>query len=296
MCYPQLFYDQKEVQKIFGEAEQEVHRIENKLTDFRPSPFNLINENAGKSPVPVDKEIFDLIKKSIDFSISSKGVFDISFATLGHLWRKQQKIGQSLDSKIVEKLKKYIDYRQIILNEKERSVFLPFPEMKIGLGGLGKGYAVDQVYEFLVKHGLQNFYVEGSGDIRVHSSPTAPRKWRVSVRNPFSSDSSKSMGVIQLGHGAVATSGGYIHRVKSKSNKLDHHIIHPKMGESTQQLISVTILAVDAITADSLGTIMMNYSGRDAISELDKKGLIGFVVTREGKCLLSKKAYSHFGM
>ncbi len=294
LCFPQNFLSKEDVYKIFDEAYTEVKRIEVKFTDFKPGFFNEINKQAGISAVVVDDETLQLIKESIKVSKISQGTFDISFASVGHLWREQKENGHSLDQETIINHLKYIDYNLIQIDEIKKSVYLPYPQMKIGLGGIGKGYAVDQVYKYFIKKGLYNFYVNGAGDIRVHSRLDAPRKWRIGIRNPLSQDASKSVGIIQMAEGAIASSGGYIHNVNG--DKFNHHIIHPKTGLSSREIISSTVIAKDAITADTTATILMNMGKQEAVEYLNQYDLMGLVFCREGRSYLSKKALKHFGM
>lgn len=293
-CFPQTFLSKVDVHCLFEEAYLEVKRIEEKFTDFKPSYFNRINECAGMFPVEVDAETLFLIQKAQKISEISEGTFDISFASIGHLWHLYKKKKQVLDQKIIEEQLKYINYKLIEINEVDNTIYLPHREMKIGLGGIGKGYAVDQVYNFFIKKGLTNFYINGSGDIRVHSRSNAPRKWRVGIRNPLSKDARKSVGVVQIHSGAIASSGGYIHNVDG--DRFNHHIINPRTGRSAKEVIASTVLADDALTADTTATILMNLGKKEALLYLNKHQLIGLVFCDEGKSWLSELAMKNFGM
>ncbi|MFG1493421.1 FAD:protein FMN transferase [Halobacteriovorax sp. ZH4_bin.1] len=296
MCFPQSFLSREDVYKIFVKAEEEVNRIQNKFTDFEDSPFNEINKYAGIRPVKVDGEIWDIIQRANKISKESNGVFDISFATIGHLWRKAKNEGRTLSFLERSQVQSYIDYRKIKFNRFTKSVYLPFEQMRIGLGGIGKGYAVDKVYELLLKEGLHNFYINGSGDIRVHSLPNAPRAWRIGIRNPLSKDSSKSIGVIQLATGSVASSGGYIQFNPNSEGFSDHHIVNPKSGLSRDDILATTVIADNTVSADTTATILMNLDISQAISYLDLRKFIGFVIDSQGKTHLSAAAISSFGL
>lgn len=293
-CFPQTYLSKDDVYEIFDEAFQEVHRIEEKFTDFKPSYFNRINESAGVKPVVVDNETLELIIISQHISKNSVGIFDISFASIGHLWRASKSANQVLDQSIIDKQLNYINYQLIDIDQDEKTVYLPHKEMKIGLGGIGKGYAVDQVYHLFIKRGLSNFSVNGAGDLRVHSRADAPRKWRIGIRNPLSSDPKKSVGVVQLSSGAIASSGGYIHNVNG--DKFNNHIINPKTGLSARHVIASTVIAEDAITADTTATILMNLTTTEAISYLNDKFLSGIIFCSQGKSYLSERALKNFGM
>lgn len=294
LSFPQSHLSQDEVFALFDEAYLEVKRIEEKFTDFKESYFNRINKEAGKLRVEVDDETMKLLKKSHEISILSNGLFDISFASIGHNWRRKKEQGQALDQEFIKSYLKYVNYELIEFNDKNQTVFLPYAEMKIGLGGIGKGYAVDRIYDFFIKKGLYNFYINGSGDIRVHALPSAPRAWRIGIRNPLSSDPKKAVGVIQLYNGAIASSGGYIHNVNG--DRFNNHIIHPKTGMSAREIIGSSVMADDAITADTTATILMNCSRKEAVEYMNDHHLFGVVFCKEGRSHLSAKALGSFGL
>lgn len=294
LCFPQTYLSKEEVSFIFDEAYLEVKRIEEKYTDFKESYFNRINKSAGIKAEEVDEETMWLIEKSQEVSNLSKGIFDISFASIGHNWRAKKEQGEVLSQIFIESHLKYVNYKLIEIDKTKNTIFLPHSEMKIGLGGIGKGYAVDRVYDFFLKKGLYNFYINGSGDIRVHALNSAPRAWRIGIRNPLSSDAKKAVGVMQLHNGAIASSGGYVHNVNG--DRFNNHIIHPRTGMSSRELIGSTVLANDALTADTTATILMNLSRKEAVEYMNDQKLFGVVFCREGKSYLSEKAFKGFGI
>lgn len=295
MCYPQSHMSESEVEELFDSAYKEVKRIEQKFTDFAPSAFNTINEQAGHAPCPVDQEIFDLILKSIAISKRSDGLFDISYASVGHPWREARRQGMQMSASERARLSQFIDYTKIELDAKNKTVFLPHPEMKIGLGGIGKGYAVDRAFELLKSRGLYNFFVNGSGDIRVHSHSEAPRRWRLGLRNPLSKNSEAHAGFIQLAQGAVATSGGYIQKIDNSDKRLDHHILSPSGARSMDEIISATIISDDCLSADTEATIVMNKTIPEALSYLNQNQIFGALISKQGQSYLSEKALKCFG-
>lgn len=290
MCFAQNNLNQEEVYALFDRAYAEVVRIEKKMTDFKPSDFNRINELAGIRPCRVDPEIYNLIERSILISQESEGLFDISYASIGHKWREEKIKGNTLSLEQRTALLSWVDYTKIQLDLKGHTIYLPSVDMKIGLGGIGKGYAVDCAYEILKSNGLYNFYINGSGDIRVNSHPTAPRAWRVGIKNPFRSDPNGAAGLIQMSTGSIATSGGYIQNLSLK----DHHILNPITGQSEHEIISATILADNCILADTTATIVINKSSSEAIQFLDSKKMIGILIDSKGVTHLSRRALDHF--
>ncbi len=290
-AYPQTHLTNDQVIELFREAHREVQRIEDKFTDFRDSPFNNINQLAGQSPCPVDQEIIDLVLKSFEISELSSGLFDISFASVGHRWRHYKREEIPFPPKERAELEKLIDYKKIQIDQKLKTIFLPHSKMRIGLGGIGKGHAVDSAYDILRKHRLENFYINGSGDIRVHSSKHAPRAWKIGIRNPFNKDPNISAGMIQISNQSVSTSGSYIQFNKADSK--DHHIIRKDIQEIS--VVSATVIHETCLMTDTLGTILMTLSPTKAIQFLDKIGVSGILIDQTGKTHLSALALQQFG-
>lgn len=294
-CYPQEFHSKSDVLDIFEKASSEVNRIESKFTDFQDSEFNKINGCAGDRPCVVDSEIFDLVTKSIELSKKSNGLFDISYASIGHAWRDAKKNGVTLSMVKRKELLELVNYKKIVISKGSSTIFLPHKDMRIGLGGIGKGYAVDRAYDVLKEHGLYNFYINGSGDIRVYSHQNAPRLWRIGIQNPLSNDKSKFVGTLQIAEGGVATSGSYMNKVDNEIDELDHHIINPRSGKSKNSIISTTIFSSTCLEADTTATILMNMDTQEAVRYMNKHQIFGALIDKSGKTFLSKKALSCFG-
>ncbi len=276
--------ERRPVEEWIGLAFGEIARIEDLLTDFRPSPFNEINAMAGIRPVKICREIFDILELSLQISRDSDGAFDISYASIGLLWREAVKTGVPPSPEAVDRAKRFVDFRKIEMNPVTQEVFLPDKDMKIGLGGIGKGYAVDQAFHLLQRLGLENFAVNGAGDIHVHSSPSAPRPWRIGIRNPLA-DRDVAMGQLQIRHGAVATSGDY-ERFFRHRGKRYHHVVDGRTGEITQGVSSVTIMAATTVMADVCATTAMALGPEKGLKFLERRrGVSGFLVTADGAVL-----------
>lgn len=285
--------ESQRVQQVIADGFDVIAELEDRLTDFRESPFNEINRQAGIRPVVVDGETFGLIEEAQRISGKTEGAFDISYASVGQLWRQARQTGHLPDPAIIEAQRRFVDYRRIEMDPVALSVYLPFPEMRIGLGGIGKGYAVDKLFGYLKEKGVRNFLVDGAGDLRVQSQANSPRPWRLHVRNPFSEDAQKSMGLVQLSSGAMATSGDYVNYVKSVEvlERKFHHIIDPKLGYPTNEIVSCTVLAATALEADTVATSVIVMNLRRGLAFLNNNSLTGFVVAKDGSVHLSARAY-----
>jgi len=284
------------IETFMGLAFGEIARIENLLTDFRDSPFNRINEAAGHSPIAVNREILEILQLALRTSRDSEGAFDISYASVGRLWREAMKRGAPPSEEELTRAKEFVDYRKIEIDEEKRTVFLPHPEMRIGLGGIGKGYAVDRAFQMLRHLGLENFIVNGAGDIRAHASLGAPRPWRIGIRNPFAARDI-AMGYLEIRNGAVATSGDYERFFRHRGKKY-HHVLDGRTGDMTEEVCSVTVLSDSTTTADVYATTAMALGAEEGLRFLNRRrNVSGFLVTRSGDVLktaaLSNQEISH---
>lgn len=285
--YPQANLSKEDILVLFQEAHREVIRIEKKYTEFFPSEITKINDNAGIQDVEIGDELLFLLKKSKEFYRKSHGLFDPTYASYLYPWRRKEKLGP-LEK---YKLRSLVDFNKVNMDEKNKKIFLPYKGQRIGLGGIGKGYAVDRAFEFLKKAGLYNFSVNGSGDIRVSSHENAPRPWRVGIRNPFSSDREKSAGFVQIENGSISTSGSYIQNKKGSAK--DHHIVSKYEGENIP--ISCTIVGESCMETDVWATISMAQSIQDSVKLLNEEDIFAVLIDVNGSSILSKKALERFG-
>jgi thiamine biosynthesis lipoprotein len=151
-----------------GDAVAEIRRIEQLLTTFQEtSQTNLINRNAGIAPVKVDREVFDLIQRSKRISDITQGAFDISYGSVDkRLWNFDKTLTSLPDGATARKAVHLINYRNVLLDEKKCTVFLKEKGMRIGFGGIGKGYAAERAKLILQQKGVESGIVNAAGDIK----------------------------------------------------------------------------------------------------------------------------------
>lgn len=227
----------------------EMHRIDALMSPFKPtSELSKINRLASTHPVHISKELYDLLVKSTEFSKLTEGAFDISFSSVGYLYDYRKSVKPT--EKQIEELKKNINYQSIKLNEDNQTVEFLQPLVKIDLGGIAKGYAVDQCIQILKDSGIVNAYVSAGGDSRIIGKKD-DRLWYIGIKHPR--DKRKLLVNLPLEEVSISTSGDY-ERFFVKNGVRYHHIIDPKTGDSARELQSVTILAPSSTTADALST------------------------------------------
>lgn len=246
----------------------EIKRIEALLTTFSDdSQTNQINQNAGIKPVKVDKEVYALIERAQRISKLTQGAFDLSYGSLDKsFWNFDQKMTQLPTAEQALKAVGLIDYRNIVLEE--GTVFLSEKGMRIGFGGIGKGYAADRAKQVLQEEGFENGVVNASGDMNAWGVREDGQSWKVGISNPDSPQ--EIMAEFDLQNAAVATSGNYEKFVWIDGVKYSH-TIHPKTGFPIRGIKSVTVFAPFAELADALTTpiaVMGVEVGLDLINQM----------------------------
>jgi thiamine biosynthesis lipoprotein len=223
-----------------------------------------------------------VIGRSLFFSRLSDGAFDISFASVGKLWNFRA--GVIPDPAAVKAQLPFVDYRQIRVDQEHSTVFLPAREMEIGLGGIGKGYAMDRAMAVLNAHGVRNAMVMAGGDTLIRGT-NGDDFWRVGLRDPDKADG--ILAVLPLDDQAISTSGDY-ERFFVKDGVRYHHILDTTTGYPATQSRSVTILAPDAVTSDALSTtvfVLGPERGLALVEQLDDVEAI--VIDKSGAVHLS---------
>lgn len=234
-------------------AIEEIRRIEKMLTTYKEdSQTNLINENAGIKPVSVDPEVFNLIERSMGISKITQGAFDISYGSIDKsLWNFDKAMTKLPDAETAKKMVHLIDYKNIILDKENSTVFLKEKGMRIGFGGIGKGYAAEMAKQLLLKNNVQSGIINASGDLSAWGLQPNGSKWTIGVADPDAPNAAFSY--MEISNKAVATSGNYEKFVTINGKKYSH-TIDPKTGLPITGIKSVTIIASNAEFADAMAT------------------------------------------
>ncbi len=262
--------------ETFEIAIQEIKRIETLLTTFSDTSITYkINENSGISAVSVDDEVFQLIKRCQFISKITQGAFDISYGSLDkRFWNFDLNMTSLPNPKVAKKAVELINYENIILDETHKTVFLKKKGMRIGFGGIGKGYAAEMAKKKLIENNVLNGIVNASGDLTAWGFQENGEAWTIGVADPNQRKSIFS--TFKITNKAVATSGNY-EKFITINNKRYSHTIDPKTGYPISGIKSVTILAENAEIADALATpvtVMGIEVGMNFINQLKTIGCI----------------------
>jgi len=270
------------------EAYALVKEIESKTSRFLPqSDVSKINRMAGISPVKVSSETLYIIERSIHYSEITNGALDITIAPVMKLWGfydGKYRVPKETEISIAKKM---VNWKKIVVNEKEGTVMLAEKGMEIDLGAVAKGYAVDAVVNKLrsrgVKHGLVNF----GGTIGTIGLRTDRKKWVIGIRNPRG-EATSLLGEIELVDGFVASSGDY-ERFFTKNGKRYFHIFDPSTGHNPEGTMSTTVVGKNGLECDALSTALIVLGKEKGISLVERiPNLSCILVDNNGRVEKSK--------
>jgi FAD:protein FMN transferase len=269
-------------------AVEEIKRIEKLFTTYdESSQTNLINQHAGIKPVKVDKEMFDLIKRSIRISEVTQGAFDITYGSVDkRLWNFDKNMTALPDITIAKAMVRLINYRNVLLDEKKNTVFLSEKGMRIGFGGIGKGYAAERAKLILQQAGVNSGIVNAAGDLTVWGRQPNGKEWTIGIADPNAAHHPFSY--LSITDMAIATSGNYEKYVLIGGKKYSH-TIDPKTGLPVCGIKSVTIISSNAEIADAMATPVMIMGikvGLDMVNQIT--GLSCIIVDDDDKIHTSK--------
>jgi len=252
-------------------AVAEIIRIEKLISSWDTnSQTSAINKNAGIEPVKVDAELFNLIERAIGISKLTDGAFDISYASMDHIWKFDGSMTEMPSEEEITASVGKVGFQNILLDKENSTIFLKLKRMKIGFGAIGKGYAADKAKSLLIKKGVSSGIINASGDMNTWGKQPDGSEWKVAITNPLNKD--KVFALLPITNGAVVTSGNYEKYVKFNGKRYTH-IIDPRTGYPSSGIISVTVFAPKAELADALATsvfVMGKEAGIDRINQLPK--------------------------
>ena len=264
-----LVSTQEVANQYLNAAQGEIERIERLISSWDANSQTAeINRQSGIKPVKVAKELYDLIARSIEISKITQGAFDISYAALDPVWffdgRMKAVPSESQRLKSVQN----IGFKDLVLNAKEQTVYLPKKGMKIGFGAIGKGFAADATKKLMKSLGVSSGIINASGDLTSWGKKPDGTDWQVGISNP--ENPAKVFSWFPVRDAAVATSGNY-EKYVTLEGKQYSHIMDPRTGMPVSGIKSVTVFAPKAELADAFATavfIMGIDTGIDTISQL----------------------------
>jgi len=266
--------DLNTAKKCIETALAEIYKVDDLMSDYKSdSEISRINKDAAKTAVHLSQATYEVLQRSIEFSKLTDGAFDVTVGPLVDLFRaaKDKQLLPGEDD--ISQAKSKVGFEKLKLDDKSKTVQFAVEGMRLDLGGIAKGYAVDKAVEALQTSGAIGGMVDLGGDIRCFGAPPKGRNhWLIGVQNPNLDEDIGELNLVlklKLANGASATSGDYQQFVLIEGRRYSH-IIDRKTGASAQGLSSVTIIADNATDADALATAVSVMGSEKGLALIEK--------------------------
>jgi len=236
---------------VLERALDEVDRIDRLMSHYKPqSPLSQLNREAAGRPVVVDRELFDLIARSIDYSRDTDGAFDVTVGPLMKAWGFFLGVGRVPRGDELAGVMRHVGYRHVVLDPTARTIRFDVPEVELDLGGIAKGYAVDRVVAFLQKRGITSALVSAGGStVYGLGHPPDRRAWDVKIQDPL--NSARVAFTVALTDRAISMAGR-----SAKTFEADgivySHIMDPRTGRPVQGIVSVAVTSLTGTDGDAV--------------------------------------------
>ncbi len=263
--------------KAIDSAYAELARIDNLMSEWKPeSPISQLDAAAGEHAVEVPAELREILERSIRYSGITEGTFDVTWRGMGNIWHFDDAFAVP-SAAAVAKARKNIDYRKIHIDG--NSVYLP-AGTNIGLGGIGKGYAIDRAADVIKHAGFPDSMVDGGGDVLVSGTKNG-EPWHLGIQDPRK-ERGEILGVASVSNMALVTSGDY-ERFRIVNGVRYHHIIDPRTGWPATASISVSVMAKTAEEGVVLGKGVFMLGPEKGLALARQQGIEAMVVDPQQK-------------
>ena len=271
--------DETVARKAAKEAFARASELNGIMSDYQStSELMRLCAKAGGAPVKVSGELFFVLERAQKVARESDGAFDVTLGPVVRLWRRARRTRRLPDPAKLKAALALVGYRKVLLDPRARTVKLLEPGMQLDLGGIGKGYAADEMLKVLAKHGLNRALVAAGGDIAVKEAPPGQPGWNIAIAAIDAKKEGPNR--LILANAAVSTSGDAEQYVEIDGKRYSH-IVDPRTGLGLVGRMSATVVAPDGITSDSLTKVVAVLGPKKGFAIIEKyKGVSGRYVRK----------------
>lgn len=276
--------DEKILDKVFNKVEE----LESTLSiNENGTLVDKINEEAGVQPVKVDEDTFTVIKKGVEYSKLSNGLFDISIGPLVKLWNIGLEDAKVPTQEEIDERLPLIGYNDIELNDTDRTIYLKRKGMIIDLGGIAKGYTADVISDILTEEGVNSAIINLGGNVFTHGKKPNGDEWKIGIQDPYS-ERGGIIGTLVTSNKSIVTSGIYERYIEKDGVKY-HHILSPKTGYPyDNEVAGITIVSDKSTDGDALSTSVFAMGveeGMKFVNSID--GIDAIFITKDNKVYIT---------
>jgi len=253
--------------EIAVQALAEVDQLEAMLSIYRPdSDISRLNRAAGSGPIGVSLETFQILARAAEISEQTGGAFDVTAGPLVEAWGFTKRQGAKPSKEIIDQAKQRVGFDKLILDPNKCTAELAHPGMSVNLGAIGKGFALDQIAYKLESAGVTDFLIHGGKSsvlVRGDDDSGSEQGWKIAIEHPVCPG--KRLGGLRLRNESLGTSGSGKQFFHHQGKRLGH-IIDPRTGWPSGDLLSLTVVSPSAMDADALATALFVMGSEEAIA------------------------------
>jgi thiamine biosynthesis lipoprotein len=249
-----VYASQAAAHAAIAAAFAEISRLEGILSDYDPqSELSRLSQAAPTAaPVPVSADLWRVLREAVAWRDASAGAFDPTIGPLTTLWRQARRSGVMPRADKLAAARQAVGPDRLVLDEDRMTAMLVAPAMRLDLGGIGMGYAIDRGMDVLAMHGITSAMIDASGDIAVSGPPPGADAWTIEVDARVDEDGA-GREMLTLVNAAVTTSGDAFQAVEIDGTRYSH-VVDPRTGLGVAGPAAVTVIAADCTTADAVAT------------------------------------------
>lgn len=260
--------------------------VDSTMSEWKPeSPLSELNRNAGIRPVVIPQDLFDILALSIDVARRTDGAFDVTWASLRGLWTFGDTASVPDSAEVADRVA-LVDWESLMLDAESRSAFLERSGMTVGLGGIAKGYALDEAAETLRSLGYRDFLLDAGGQIYAGGN-AGDRAWKVGIRDPRGGPEDW-IGSLSVEDASTSSSGDYEHYFIGPDGVWYHHIIDPATGWPARGVRSVCVLHPQATLADAMSTAVFVLGPVRGVAFAEREGFDALVIDDEDRVFMTE--------
>lgn len=271
-----------------------LQKFENKVSCYiDDSEVGQLNRNAGKKPVSISNDTMELLSRCTHYGEISNGSFDVSIAPLTETWNVTSDSPEIPSTELISELLSFVNYKDILLDEENRTAFLKKQGQAVDVGGIAKGFVCDLVRKVAQDYGVKSGYISIGGNLMVIGSKPDGSPFKFGVRNPRGSVNDY-IGIVTLPNSTMATSGDY-ERYFEENGVRYHHILDPKTGwPAKTDLMSVSVVTPDGAYADFMSTYLFIKGKEFALEQLETLNCGLIIIDKDKNVYISKNLQNRF--
>ncbi len=283
------------LERLAADVHAALDGVDRGMSLYRPdSELMRLNRHAAATPLPLSKDLYEVLAAGQRVAELSQGAFDVSVAPLVHVWGFGSEKRRVVPARgEVQAQRAAVDYRGLRIDGGHRAATKSHPDLQVDLGGIAKGYGVDLAALALEASGVENYMIEVGGEVRTRGRNAQGRPWQIGIEEPDAMPQ-RARAVVPLAGSSMATSGDYRIYFEQAGRRYSHEIDPRTAAPIVHGLASVTVIADDCMSADALATALIVLGPQAGWALAKRERLAAYFIVRDTDGRLHDRATESF--